>query len=152
MVDILLQTAKRDTNRRQQLVALIQQLLTYAQTQGYSSPEVIVDRFEFLWSAVSNARNTQSPKIVLSTVHDFKGKEADSVYVWDDSEGSFPHLRSTSPDEFYEERRIHYIACTRAKHKLTLLGWDQKPSRFIEEMGLTRKQPTTRIPLQGTLR
>lgn len=152
VVDILLQTAKRDTNRRQQLVALIQQLLTYAQTQGYSSPEVIVDRFEFLWSAVSNARSTQSPKIVLSTVHDFKGKEADSVYVWDDSEGSFPHLRSTSPDEFYEERRIHYIACTRAKHKLTLLGWDQKPSRFIEEMGLTRKQPTTRIPLQGTLR
>lgn len=152
VVDILLQTAKRDTNRRQQLVALIQQLLTLAQTQGYSSPEVIVDRFEFLWSSVSNARHTQAPQVVLSTVHDFKGKEADSVYMWDDSEGSFPHLRSTSPEEFYEERRIHYIACTRAKKSLTLLSWDQKPSRFIEEMGLNRKQSTSRIPLQGTLR
>ena len=74
--------------------------------------------------------------IQLTTVHDFKGKEADSIYIWKDTDKMFPSERSTEAD-FEEERRIHYIAGTRAKQKSTMLTIAGHESPFIAEMGIT---------------
>lgn len=81
-------------------------------------------------------------KIRISTVHDFKGKEADSVYVWNASEGVFPsnQLDTNSvsyEDEYEEERRIFYIACTRAKQISTILHRRGEAGDFIKEMDLS---------------
>ncbi|PGF05356.1 ATP-dependent DNA helicase PcrA [Bacillus toyonensis] len=73
--------------------------------------------------------------IQLTTVHDFKGKEADSVYIWKDTNKLFPSSRSADT-EFEEERRIHYIAGTRAKEKSTILTIRGSESPFIAEMGI----------------
>ncbi|WP_255294063.1 UvrD-helicase domain-containing protein [Bacillus toyonensis] len=73
--------------------------------------------------------------IQLTTVHDFKGKEADSVYIWKDTNKLFPSSRSADAD-YEEERRIHYIAGTRAKEKSTILTIRGSESPFIEEMGI----------------
>ncbi|MEC2463487.1 ATP-dependent helicase [Bacillus cereus] len=73
--------------------------------------------------------------IQLTTVHDFKGKEADSVYIWKDTNKLFPSSRSAD-SEFEEERRIHYIAGTRAKEKSTILTIRGSESPFIQEMGI----------------
>ena len=90
------------------------------------------------------------------TVHRAKGLEWDTVYIVDCSEGSFP-LRSfgasqklpeallashTEADEHMaEERRLMYVAATRARHELILSYADRhgsgavrKPSRFINEL------------------
>src|SRR5690606_1849275 len=74
--------------------------------------------------------------IQLTTVHDFKGKEADSVYIWKDTDKMFPSERSTESD-FEEERRVHYIAGTRAKKKSTILTIANQESPFIKEMEIT---------------
>lgn len=76
--------------------------------------------------------------IQLTTVHDFKGKEADSVYIWKDTDKMFPSERSNDED-FEEERRVHYIAGTRAKEKSTILTIAGQESPFISEMGITPK-------------
>lgn len=74
--------------------------------------------------------------IQLTTVHDFKGKEADSVYIWRDTDKMFPSERSAVSD-FEEERRVHYIAGTRAKKKSTILTITNQESPFIKEMEIT---------------
>lgn len=92
---------------------------------------------------------------VLS-VHRSKGLEWDTVYVIDCTEGSFPGrnhgqslsvplelqaVKSSADERIAEERRLMYVAATRARHELILTygdrhgsGMHRKPSRFIGEM------------------
>lgn len=75
--------------------------------------------------------------VKITTVHEFKGKEADSVYVWNASEGVFPIKDAEDhADTFEEERRVFYIANTRAKELSTLIYLKNKPSCFLAEMNL----------------
>lgn len=78
-------------------------------------------------------------KVRIATVHEFKGKEADSVYVWNDSLDIFPHKDCSFDDEeeVEEERRVHYIACTRARKINTILYMKNKPGLFLTEMDLS---------------
>lgn len=82
--------------------------------------------------------DTERVECVLSTVHDSKGKEWDSVYIWNDTDGTFPvKLQGGLNLETYEEeRRLHYIAWTRAKEKLTVMYDSTKPSPFLLECDL----------------
>ena len=75
-------------------------------------------------------------KVRIATVHEFKGKEADSVYVWNDSKEVYPHAKSCSDEEYEEERRVHYIACTRARKRSTVMYLSGKPGDFVLEMNL----------------
>jgi DNA helicase-2/ATP-dependent DNA helicase PcrA len=65
--------------------------------------------------------------LVLSTVHSAKGQEWESVYVLNVTDGSFPSEFATGrPELIDEERRLLYVAMTRARQDLHLLA----PVRF----------------------
>jgi DNA helicase-2/ATP-dependent DNA helicase PcrA len=93
----------------------------------------------------SKERLRAEGSVTLMTVHAAKGLEADHVYVIGLSEDEFPHYTSLRPDAspelIEEERRLCFVAITRAKHSLTLTGaksyrgYDKLPSRFLGEMG-----------------
>ena len=98
-------------------------------------------------SLVSDIEEAKDNKdvITLMTVHAAKGLEFDYIFLVGMDEGIFPHNRSlSSDDELEEERRLCYVAVTRAKKKLfitstvrrMLYGLDmQSPkSRFISEI------------------
>ena len=67
----------------------------------------------------------------MATVHDFKGREVDSVYIWNDSVGVFPHKKSSDVEE---ERRLHYVAVTRARESVQVLALQDQEGRFVHEM------------------
>lgn len=85
--------------------------------------------------------------LTLSTIHSAKGLEWHSVFVIYALEGRFPTMRSVgSAEEVEEERRLMYVACTRAKENLIITYpmniYDResgmiltKPSRFIQGIG-----------------
>ena len=61
--------------------------------------------------------------LILSTVHSAKGQEWDAVYILNVSDGNFPSEFSTgSSDQVEEERRLLYVAMTRAKNDLHLIA------------------------------
>jgi len=61
--------------------------------------------------------------LILSTVHSAKGQEWDAVYVLNVSDGSFPNEHATGRrDLIEEERRLLYVAMTRAKQSLHLIA------------------------------
>jgi len=83
--------------------------------------------------------------VTLMTVHAAKGLEFPAVFICGMEEGLFPHSRTTfSPAEMEEERRLCYVALTRAKERLTItlarwrniFGTRQTniPSRFLGEI------------------
>lgn len=85
-----------------------------------------------------------SEHVVLSTVHQAKGLEWNTVFIVCLNDGKFPSSRSLESDQEEEERRLFYVAVTRAKDNLYLCfpvtseewyGIDfLKPSRFIREL------------------
>jgi DNA helicase-2/ATP-dependent DNA helicase PcrA len=59
--------------------------------------------------------------VILSTIHSAKGQEWDIVYVLNVSDGNFPSEFSTGkPEMIEEERRLLYVAMTRARNELHL--------------------------------
>jgi DNA helicase-2/ATP-dependent DNA helicase PcrA len=65
--------------------------------------------------------------LILSTVHSAKGQEWESVYVLNVTDGNFPSEFATGkPEMIEEERRLLYVAMTRAKQSLSLIA----PLRF----------------------
>ncbi|MCX6090764.1 MAG: ATP-dependent helicase, partial [Candidatus Atribacteria bacterium] len=85
-------------------------------------------------------------KLTLSTIHQAKGLEWPGVFIIWLCEGAFPSGRSVGKEEdIEEERRLFYVACTRAKDYLFLTyplvsegTWNpsfiRKPSRFVREL------------------
>ncbi|MCL7488606.1 MAG: ATP-dependent helicase [Desulfobulbaceae bacterium] len=62
--------------------------------------------------------DSESGKLVLSTIHSAKGLEWDTVFVIGLAEGRFPHQNTTPGEQWEEERRLLYVAATRAKRNL----------------------------------
>ncbi|MBK8958333.1 MAG: ATP-dependent helicase [Proteobacteria bacterium] len=72
---------------------------------------------------LSGAPHIDEDYLVLSTVHSAKGQEWDTVYVQHFSDGSFPNEFAAGDDKkLEEERRLAYVALTRAKNKLVLVN------------------------------
>ncbi|WP_446009969.1 ATP-dependent helicase [Candidatus Electrothrix sp.] len=67
------------------------------------------------------AQETAPKKLILSTIHSSKGLEWDVVFVIGLSEGRFPHQKTLPESEQWEEeRRLLYVAATRARKQLFL--------------------------------
>jgi DNA helicase-2/ATP-dependent DNA helicase PcrA len=91
--------------------------------------------------------NRDTEQLRLSTIHQAKGLEFDVVFVIMLCDGLFPSARSLeTPDGEEEERRLMYVAITRARNELYLSypliratygtqgDFMQKPSRFLNEI------------------
>ena len=85
-------------------------------------------------------------KVTLMTIHSAKGLEYDNIFVVGMDDGIFPSSRSfDSEDDMEEERRLAYVAITRAKKRLYLTNASQRmifgqtqrnvTSRFMREIG-----------------
>ncbi|MEE4240318.1 MAG: ATP-dependent helicase, partial [Desulfopila sp.] len=59
-------------------------------------------------------------RLVLSTIHSAKGLEWDVVFVIGLAEGRFPHAAAVQSEQWEEERRLFYVAATRAREELYL--------------------------------
>lgn len=63
-------------------------------------------------------RRTETDAITLATMHSAKGLEFPIVYILDANEGITPHSRAMLDEDMEEERRLFYVAMTRAKTRL----------------------------------
>ncbi|MDD3139648.1 MAG: ATP-dependent helicase [Lachnospiraceae bacterium] len=78
--------------------------------------------------------------ITLLTMHGAKGLEFDCVFIIATNEDIIPYKKAKLPEEIEEERRMFYVAMTRAKQNLTISytkvrnGKDLSPSRFVNEL------------------
>ncbi len=93
---------------------------------------------------ILTAEDDSEGKVVLSTIHQAKGLEWDAVFVIHMTQGAFPNKRALLDEGgVEEERRLFYVACTRARRDLCLsyplsVGYDafsfEPKSEFLEEI------------------
>ena len=103
------------------------------------------DILDYLNNLLLDNKNEQTTnKLILSTIHGVKGMEFDVVFIVGLNEKIFPSEYSLyNNDELEEERRICYVALTRAKEKLILSSYNFdyrgnycEESRFLKEMDI----------------
>ena len=85
-------------------------------------------------------RNRPRPGVRLMTIHASKGLEFKQVFLIAANEGRIPYQKAKTDKEIEEERRLFYVAMTRAKDFLKICyvkiknGKEVTPSRFIDEL------------------
>ncbi len=117
---------------------------TFEEESGIASLEDFLNEVSLV-SDVNDQKNDNSPKVTLMTIHAVKGLEYKYVFVIGMEENIFPHVNSCEEEGgIEEERRLCYVAITRAKEKLYLINALRRmlygkasvniPSRFINEI------------------
>ena len=102
----------------------------YAHIEDYTA--------ELILQAASN--NKQSNAVELATMHSSKGLEYNTVFILDTVEGVIPHTKAVLEEDLEEERRMFYVAVTRAKENLHIYSTQERfnkkvsVSRFVSEM------------------
>jgi DNA helicase-2/ATP-dependent DNA helicase PcrA len=86
-----------------------------------------------------NAYSADSDSLVLSTIHSAKGLEWEAVLVIGLADGRFPHSSAFPGEQWEEERRLLYVAATRAKRYLYLLYPREMmgPDRRFKRVGMS---------------
>ena len=101
--------------------------------------EILYDLTQY-WGNNKELYKHRPGTIFISTIHSFKGKEADVVVVSDVEDGSIPYFKSYNHDwNVEEEKRLLYVAITRAKKEL-----------YVTRV-LVREKPTQTSPFWGLL-
>ena len=88
----------------------------------------------------TSRQKTPGTGVSLLTMHGAKGLEFDTVFIIRANEGVIPYKKARMEAEVEEERRLFYVAMTRAKKRLFVSyvgeknGKDASPSRFVGEL------------------
>jgi DNA helicase-2/ATP-dependent DNA helicase PcrA len=122
----------------------IEQMMRFA--LQYTSLETFVSELSLQSASGGGVEEGDAVRecVILSTVHQAKGLEWDTVFMIGLNDGSFPSAKSLKTGDEEEERRLFYVAATRARNDLYLCcpiasgGWQSinflRPSRFIREL------------------
>jgi len=109
----------------------IKELISFA--GRFADPQDFLEQVA-LMSTLDGRPKIQENAVKLMTIHMAKGLEFNNVFIAGASEGVLPHERSIADnDELEEERRLMYVAMTRAKQNLFISFYDL-PSRFLGEL------------------
>lgn len=128
----------------QERIEDIEQMTRFA--LQYTSLELFVSELSLqgLSGGEGDGEDSDGECVILSTVHQAKGLEWKAVFVIGLIDGRFPSAKSLRTDDEEEERRLFYVAVTRAQEELSLcypLSSEEwygvgflRPSRFIKEL------------------
>ena len=122
------------------LFAVLEEI--WQNSKGYGTIKEWLEHIESYGKMLKeqNKKNGEKEGVNLMTMHAAKGLEFDTVFVIEANEGSCPYKKATTDEEIEEERRLFYVAMTRAKRKLVISyvkeknGKDLLPSRFVSEL------------------
>lgn len=136
----VLLTFENAQERLEDLRELVNFAHTYKNLKDFLADVTLREGFK--GESILEAGESEDPneELVLSTIHQAKGLEWRAVFVIRLSEGQFPHLKSMeNEDALEEERRLFYVASTRAKEELTLV---HPMTRYDYNEGMVISRPS----------
>jgi len=143
-----LRRSEREAEAAENRVQNVKELLATLDEHGTGVPAL--ERIESFLEEITLDTERQDEKeqaadaVTLITIHSCKGLEFPHVFIAGIEDGLLPHTRSTTDGSLDEERRLFYVAMTRAMEKLVLSHCAQRrkygqsvpchPSRFLKEL------------------
>lgn len=120
--------------RRENIAELVSFASQFEDLEGFLEKVALVQSTDLAINKKQLEQGKGKEMVNLMTIHLAKGLEFDRVFLAGANEGVLPHHRSLeSLQELEEERRLAYVALTRARKKLSISFYDL-PSRFLSEL------------------
>ena len=139
---LMASNTEEDRNRLENVQELKSFIATHVRQTGDDSLAGFLDEVS-LYTDLQNMDPDENT-VTLMTIHSAKGLEFPTVFVVGMEEGVFPSLQADTPEAMEEERRLAYVAITRAKRRLVLVSARQRMlmgqtaahrvSRFVDEI------------------
>jgi DNA helicase II / ATP-dependent DNA helicase PcrA len=145
MTDYFSYLEKDDSKTAESKKANVEELLNSVKQYRDENKRATLSGFLEKVALIQDGDDTdRGEQVIVLTVHSSKGLEFENVFIAGFEEGIFPHKRSLDEDHLEEERRLCYVALTRAKQRLFLSSCASrqkfgesskcKPSRFLSEI------------------
>ncbi|MBI2888777.1 MAG: UvrD-helicase domain-containing protein [Candidatus Liptonbacteria bacterium] len=132
--DYLEREMTNSEERRENISELIRFAEGFAELAPFLEHVALVQSTDDMNASKQSLSSANKPAAHLSTIHLAKGLEFDRVFLVGCAEGLLPHARSMESGEgIEEERRLMYVAMTRARQELAI-SFFGIPSRFIGEI------------------
>ena len=162
------------SNRIENLQELKNSMLAFQQQNTTAGLDTYLQEISLFTAGTGEQQ--EAVHVNLMTVHNAKGLEYDTVFLTGLDEDTFPHYLAKQNNELEEERRLFYVAVTRAKNRLYLLRAARRmgvnrtygstvPSRFLNEIptemlevsaaaagSMSRESYRTRTPIPAAKR
>lgn len=118
---------EKDSDRKQNLFFFMELIknLNFVDTQNFLT--------QFMFEKEDLTENNHN-KLEIMTIHKAKGLEKRVIFIYGVREGIIPHTYAKKIEEIEEERRILYVAVTRAREFLYLTTTKKNVSQFISEL------------------
>jgi DNA helicase II / ATP-dependent DNA helicase PcrA len=140
---------KEDTSTKTDNVKELLHAVSFFETQGITTVAALLDEIALMQEHITKDATAQCVK--LMTIHAAKGLEFNTVFLTGLEEGVFPSNHAMQePSRLEEERRLLYVAITRAQERLLITHtnyrytWGQMskqdPSQFLKEMAIQTAQ------------
>lgn len=139
--DYLLQLAKDKKLEGREWMDALDEIQSTA--RNFSTIKEWLNHIEQYSENLKKADRKKEDAVEIMTMHAAKGLEWDNVWIPDLNEGIMPHKKAELTEELEEERRMLYVAMTRARKELILSyvtspsavsGQEKLPSRFMKEI------------------
>lgn len=140
--DYLKEYAEARKIKVEELTDIMDELMDNAKEfKSYEQWFSYIDEYkEQLKKQGEKTRGNDVDSVTIATIHSSKGLEFSVIFIVDANEGITPHKKAVLPMDIEEERRLFYVAMTRAKDYLYILSTRERynktmeSSRFIEEL------------------
>ncbi len=133
-----------------ELIELLEEFMDIAKGfDTFEEWEIFIDNYkEEMTKQTGRVKNASAKEeaVALMTFHTCKGLEFEKVYIIDVNEGITPHHKTKTDAGLEEERRMFYVAMTRAENELVItyslnrFEKEVKPSRFIGEIYVSKRE------------
>ncbi|MEI0703109.1 ATP-dependent helicase [Brachyspira intermedia] len=137
-------TKEQGAKKMENVESLMNGILEYEKSNKNATLKNYLDRILLMSIEEQNDEEDKKKGIMLMSIHAAKGLEFPYVYICGMEDGIMPHQKSLDENGLEEERRLCYVAMTRAKKHLTLTYCRSRtkrgrkvectPSVFLEEM------------------
>jgi len=91
-----------------------------------------IRKYQEEWQEQMRKNWEKRPAVAFMTMHGAKGLEYSTVYILEANEEITPHRKAVSDEDIEEERRLFYVAITRAKDELHICWVRERYSRSME--------------------
>ncbi|MFI3200205.1 MAG: ATP-dependent helicase [Eubacteriales bacterium] len=111
--------------------------------------EDFLPRLDYLKELITNGKRNEDTNMILSTIHSSKGLEYDTVYLLDMVEGTLPSISQPYGEDvnsdnialYEEERRLYYVAITRAKNRLYIFTYEGNLTSAFSKFIFRKEKP-----------
>ncbi|MCQ2406036.1 MAG: UvrD-helicase domain-containing protein, partial [Oscillospiraceae bacterium] len=143
VISLLAKSSDENRSKAENVNELKSNIVSFMKNTGETGISAFLDEVALYTDL--NTMDTSAGAVSLMTMHSSKGLEFKNVYIAGAEEGIFPGIKAIgAPEEMEEERRLCYVAITRAEEKLYITAARQRMlfgrtsansiSRFVEEI------------------